>query len=106
MLVFQRATTDDGCWCYNSGNVLKEICYPAGALIEVSAFELGDPTLSVLEIWGAEYQESNALLVRADDHSLLELIAAREKCPVSFVGLIRDDGKVRWCTVCVDFIWL
>ena len=63
----------------------------------MSAFELGDPTLSVLEIWGAEYQESNALLVHADDRSMLERIAAREKCPVSFVGCITNDGKVRWC---------
>jgi len=75
--------------------VLKELCYPAGALIHVAAFELGDPTLSVLEIWGAEYQESNALLIHADNRSLLEQIAAREKCPVSFVGLITNDGKVR-----------
>jgi len=87
--------TDNGdCWCY-LGNVLKEICYPAGALIKVSAFELGDPTLSVLEIWGAEYQESNALLVHGDDRSVLSRIAAREKCPVSFVGLITNDGKVQ-----------
>ena len=75
--------------------MLKELCYPAGAVVRVSAFELGDPTLSVLEIWGAEYQESNALLVRADDHSRLRQIAAREKCPVSFVGLITSDGKVQ-----------
>jgi len=85
---------DDIAVC-NAGNVLKELCYPAGALIQVSAFELGDPTLSVLEIWGAEYQESNAILVHADDRSLLERIAAREKCRVSFVGLITSDGKVQ-----------
>jgi len=86
--------TDNGSYFDYVGNVLKEICYPAGALINVSAFELGDPTLSILEIWGAEYQESNALLVHADHRSLLKQIAAREKCPVSFVGLITDDGKV------------
>jgi len=79
---------------YDLGNVLKEICYPAGAQIQVSAFELADPTLSILEIWGAEYQESNALLVDSDDRMLLKQIASREKCPVSFVGLITNDGKV------------
>ena len=82
------------CCCAVAGNVLKELCYPAGAMIRVSAFELGDPTLSVLEVWGAEYQESNALLVRADDRRRLEHIGEREKCPVSFVGLITGDGKV------------
>ena len=87
--------TNDRSFCNGLGNVLKEICYPAGALIKVSEFELGDPTLSVLEIWGAEYQESNALLVHSEDRSLLMQIATREKCPVSFVGLITDDGKVQ-----------
>jgi len=91
--------SDNKCCPYASGNVLKEICYPAGAVIQASAFELGDPTLSVLEIWGAEYQESNALLVHASDRSLLKQIAAREKCPVSFVGQITNDGKVQYCVV-------
>jgi hypothetical protein len=40
-----------------AGNVLKEIVDPLGARIEVDKFVVGDPTLSVLEIWGAEYQE-------------------------------------------------
>jgi phosphoribosylformylglycinamidine synthase len=77
-----------------SGNVLKELVSPAGAVIRVSEFQLGDPTLSVLEIWGAEYQESNALLIRPEHHSRLQCIASREKCPVSFVGRITGDGKV------------
>ena len=90
----------------NVGNVLKEICYPAGALIKVSAFELGDPTLNVLEIWGAEYQESNALLVDADDRSLLKQIATREKCPVSFVGHITNDGKVKSMICVISLLFL
>ena len=77
-----------------SGNVLKEICYPAGALIRRSGFQLGDPTLSIMEIWGAEYQESNALLVKSKDAEILKQIAHREKCPVSFVGSITDDKRV------------
>ena len=40
-----------------AGNVLKEIVDPLGAKIEVDKFVVGDTTLSVLEIWGAEYQE-------------------------------------------------
>jgi len=38
--------------------VLKEICEPNGAIIHSDAFELGDPTINVLELWGAEYQVS------------------------------------------------
>lgn len=39
-----------------NGNVLKELVEPKGAKYFVSNFELGDPTLSTLELWGAEYQ--------------------------------------------------
>lgn len=76
------------------GNVLKEISEPAGGEIHASKFQLGDPTLSILELWGAEYQESNAMLVEAKDKALLQKIGQREKCDVSFVGKITGDGKV------------
>lgn len=77
-----------------NGNVLKELVEPLGAVIRVGSFQLGDPTLSVLELWGAEYQESNALLVRPKDGPLLREICEREKVPVSFVGVVTGDGRV------------
>ena len=80
-------------FCFK-GNVLKEISEPAGATIYTSQFQLGDPTLSVMEIWGAEYQESNALLVNEKHRAKLQEIATREKCPVSFVGEITGNGMV------------
>uniref|UniRef100_H3CZV5 Phosphoribosylformylglycinamidine synthase n=1 Tax=Tetraodon nigroviridis TaxID=99883 RepID=H3CZV5_TETNG len=77
-----------------NGNVLKELSEPAGAIIYCSRFKKGDPTLSVLELWGAEYQESNALLLRPSDRDFLERVCQREKCPVDFVGNITGDGKI------------
>uniref|UniRef100_A0A3Q3ETL7 Phosphoribosylformylglycinamidine synthase n=1 Tax=Labrus bergylta TaxID=56723 RepID=A0A3Q3ETL7_9LABR len=77
-----------------NGNVLKELSEPAGAVIYCSRFKKGDPTLSVLELWGAEYQESNALLLRPSDRCFLERVCQREKCPVDFVGNISGDGKI------------
>ncbi|XP_072405117.1 phosphoribosylformylglycinamidine synthase isoform X1 [Chiloscyllium punctatum] len=77
-----------------NGNVLKELSEPAGATIYTSKFKVGDPTLSVLELWGAEYQESNALLMRSKDSAFLQAICDREKCPVDFVGKITGDGKI------------
>nr|XP_056719462.1 phosphoribosylformylglycinamidine synthase [Euleptes europaea] len=77
-----------------NGNVLKELSEPAGATIYASRFQLGDPTLSVLEIWGAEYQESNALLHRPRDATFLRRLARRERCPVDFVGRITGDGRI------------
>ncbi|KAM6921075.1 phosphoribosylformylglycinamidine synthase [Xenentodon cancila] len=77
-----------------NGNVLKELSEPTGAVIYCSRFKKGDPTLSVLELWGAEYQESNALLLLPSDRSFLERVCQREKCPVDFVGNITGDGKI------------
>jgi phosphoribosylformylglycinamidine synthase len=48
-----------------NGNVLKELVEPAGADIYADRFQLGDPTISTLELWGAEYQENDALLCKA-----------------------------------------
>ncbi|XP_068262722.1 phosphoribosylformylglycinamidine synthase [Nyctibius grandis] len=77
-----------------NGNVLKELSEPAGAVIYASRFQLGDPTLSVLELWGAEYQESNALLVRPPGLGLLRRLATRERCPLCVVGTVTGDGRI------------
>ena len=62
-------------------NVVKEIIYPAGAQIEIRKILLGDNTLSVLEIWGAEYQEQNALLIRLKAQMNSSAFAGGKKCP-------------------------
>ena len=63
---------------------------------------LGDQSMSVLEIWGAEYQENDALLILPEDRRLLEGICARERClmqvqpwvlrRIFFGGCRRDIG--------------
>uniref|UniRef100_T1IU41 Phosphoribosylformylglycinamidine synthase n=1 Tax=Strigamia maritima TaxID=126957 RepID=T1IU41_STRMM len=77
-----------------NGNVLKEIVEPQGAVIYSNAFQFGDPTISILELWGAEYQESNAVLVKNCDKNTLNEICLRERCPVSFVGNVTDNQKI------------
>ena len=65
-----------------------------------SRFDLADPTISTMELWGAEYQESNAALVPAGEQSTrLQAMADREKCAVCFVGEVTDTGKVCCCVV-------
>lgn len=49
---------------------------------------VGDETMSVLEIWGAEYQENNALLIRPESTELFLAMAARENCPASLLGKV------------------
>jgi phosphoribosylformylglycinamidine synthase len=75
-------------------NVLKEIVEPAGAQIEVRAIPLGDESMSVLEIWGAEYQENDALLLRPESEGLFRRLCEREKVPVAVVGRITGSGRI------------
>ncbi|KAF0180820.1 MAG: phosphoribosylformylglycinamidine synthase [Nitrospirae bacterium] len=73
-------------------NVVKEIIYPAGAKINVRNILLGDESLSVLEIWGAEYQENSAILLRAEHVLVFGQLCAREKVPFAVIGDISGDG--------------
>jgi len=75
-------------------NVVKELVYPAGGRIEVRDIPVGDSSLSVLEIWGAEYQENNALLVRNEHLDRFATLCVREKAPFSLIGRITGDGKI------------
>lgn len=75
-------------------NVIKEIIYPEGARIDLRKIILGDNTLSVLEIWGAEYQENDALLIRQDSIELFKGLCEREKLPFSIIGYISGDGYI------------
>jgi phosphoribosylformylglycinamidine synthase len=75
-------------------NVLKEIVEPAGARIEIREIPVGDETLSVLEIWGAEYQENDALLLHERHGDAFRALCDREKVPVAFVGRVTGDGRI------------
>lgn len=66
----------------------------AGGIIFTESFSLGDPTVSTLEIWGAEYQESNALLAYPQHLSVIKNLASRERCPLDVVGTITGNDKV------------
>ncbi|KAG0595885.1 hypothetical protein M758_UG206700 [Ceratodon purpureus] len=75
-------------------NVVKEIIYPKGAEIDVRSIVVGDETMSVLEIWGAEYQEQDALLIRHESEALLRSICSRERVSMAVIGTISGDGKI------------
>ncbi|RLE19545.1 MAG: phosphoribosylformylglycinamidine synthase, partial [Acidobacteria bacterium] len=55
---------------------------------------VADQTLSVLEIWGAEYQENDALLIEEKDRGLFASLCEREQAPWSVVGRVTGDGRV------------
>ena len=75
-------------------NVLKEIVEPEGARIEIREIPVGDETLSVLEIWGAEYQENDALLLRPEHRETFAALCEREKLPWAVVGHVTGDDRI------------
>ncbi|KAF8011879.1 hypothetical protein BT93_I0110 [Corymbia citriodora subsp. variegata] len=75
-------------------NVVKEIIYPKGAEIDIRAIVVGDHTMSVLEIWGAEYQEQDAILVEPKSRELLQSICERERVSMAVIGSINGQGRV------------
>jgi phosphoribosylformylglycinamidine synthase len=75
-------------------NVLTEIIEPAGGKIEIRNIKAGDQTMSVVEIWGAEYQERNALLINPDRIKEFQSICSREKVNCEVLGKITGDGKI------------
>jgi phosphoribosylformylglycinamidine synthase len=75
-------------------NVITELVDPAGGRIEIRAIAVGDKTLSVLEIWGAEYQERVALLLQPDRLDEFLKICAREKVTCELLGGVTGDGRI------------
>ncbi|KAK6145390.1 hypothetical protein DH2020_022210 [Rehmannia glutinosa] len=75
-------------------NVVKEIIYPKGATIDISAVVVGDYTMSILEIWGAEYQEQDAILVKPESRDLLQSICERERVSMAVIGSISGEGRI------------
>ncbi|XP_043700632.1 probable phosphoribosylformylglycinamidine synthase, chloroplastic/mitochondrial isoform X2 [Telopea speciosissima] len=75
-------------------NVVKEIIHPKGAEIDIRAIVVGDHTMSVLEIWGAEYQEQDAILVKPESRGLLQSICDRERVSMAVIGAIDGKGQI------------
>lgn len=73
-------------------NVLKELVEKSGGTIDIRKINVGDPTMSVLEIWVAEYQERNGLLIWAERLEEFQAICRREKVNCEVLGQVTGDG--------------
>jgi len=74
-------------------NVLKELVEKAGGKIELRRIKLGDPTLSVLKIWIAEYQERCGFLINPERVEEFKSICEREKVNCEILGEVTGDGR-------------
>ncbi len=75
-------------------NVITELVDPAGGRVEIRKIKLGDQTMSVLEIWVAEYQESNALVIAPNRIAEFQAICERENVNCEILGEITGDGRI------------
>jgi phosphoribosylformylglycinamidine synthase len=75
------------------GNVLKELVEKSGGRIDIRKIKVGDPTMSVLEIYVAEYQERNGLLICPENITQFEAICNREKVNCEILGTVTGDGR-------------
>ena len=64
--------------CGGLANVVKEIVYPNGGIIKLEEVSCGDKSLSPLEIWCSEFQESNVILINEEDLKLIQQICKIE----------------------------
>ncbi len=76
------------------GNVLTEITDPAGGIIRIRRVKLGDPSLGVVDIWCAEYQERDAFLIYPERINQFLAICRREKVDCELLGEITGDGSI------------
>jgi phosphoribosylformylglycinamidine synthase len=75
------------------GNKAKEIVEKMGGYVELRRITLGDPTLSVLLIWIAEYQERCGILIRRDRIEEFKAICKRENVNCEVLGKVTGDGR-------------
>ena len=72
-------------------NVLKELVEHSGGYIEIRKMRVGDPTMSVLEIYVAEYQERNGFLISPENIEEFQAICEREKVGCEVLGEVTGD---------------
>ncbi|MCG6930694.1 MAG: phosphoribosylformylglycinamidine synthase [Desulfofustis sp.] len=72
-------------------NVLKELVEESGGRIEIRNIKVGDPTMSVLEIYVAEYQERAGLLISPENIDRFKAICGREKVNCEVLGEVTGD---------------
>jgi phosphoribosylformylglycinamidine synthase len=72
-------------------NVLKELVEHSGGYIDIRKIRVGDPTMSVLEIYVAEYQERTGFLISPENIEQFQAICKREKVGCEVLGEVTGD---------------
>ncbi len=75
-------------------NACPELIEKTGATFQLRAVHNEEPSMSPMEIWCCEAQERYVLAIRPEDRARFEALCARERCPVAFIGVARDDRRL------------
>jgi phosphoribosylformylglycinamidine synthase len=65
-----------------------------GAEIELREVDNAEPGMSPMGIWCNEAQERYVLIVGADRMEEFKALCERERCPISVIGTLTDDGNL------------
>lgn len=72
-------------------NVLKELVEHSGGVINIRKIRVGDLTMSVLEIYVAEFQERMGFLINPENMKQFQAICKREKVGCEDLGEVTGD---------------
>lgn len=75
-------------------NACPELVEKTGATFQLRDIPNQDLSLSPMEIWCCEAQERYVLAIKPQDLGLFTGLCHRERCPVSVIGVSRDDRRL------------
>lgn len=75
-------------------NVLTELMEPLGGTVDIRRITLGDKTMSVADIWVAEFQEGYGVLITPERLSVFEQLCKRERVNCEVLGEVTGSGTV------------
>ena len=75
-------------------NGCPELVEKTGASFELREVHNEEPSMNPMEVWCCEAQERYVLAVLPEDRGRFEALCARERCPVAFIGVARDDRRL------------
>ncbi len=75
-------------------NAFPELVEKCGADFQLRQVGNEELSMNPMEIWCCEAQERYVLAIRPDSRASFAAICARERCPVAFVGVAREDRQL------------
>lgn len=75
-------------------NGCPELVEKTGATFELRNVHNEERSMSPMEVWCCEAQERYVLAILPEDRERFEALCIRERCPVAFIGVARNDERL------------